>query len=45
MYDQSDKMITIEGQHKQIQSQYGDGVQGYNDKLCQMLKKSQARLV
>ena len=34
MYDQSDKMKTIEGQH-----QYEDSVQGKCDQLCQMLKK------
>ena len=45
VYDQSNKMKTIEGQYQQIQSQYGDGVQGLDDQLCQMLKKSQARLV
>ena len=28
VYGQSDKMITIEGQQQQIQSQYGDGVYG-----------------
>ena len=45
MYDQSDKMKTIEGQYQYIQSQYVDGVQGWYDQLYQMLKKSQARLV
>ena len=43
--DQSDKMKTIEGQYQKIKSQHGDGVQGEDDQLCQMLKKSQARLV
>ena len=28
VYDQSNKMKTIERQHQQIQSQYGDGVKG-----------------
>ena len=44
MYGKSDKMNAIEGQHQLIQSQYGDGVQGWDDQLCQMLNKSQARL-
>ena len=45
MYDQSDKMKTIVGQHQCIQSQYGDGVQGWSDQLCQILKKCYAKLV
>ena len=44
MYDQSDKMKTIEGQYQLIKSLYGDGVQGWDFQLCQMQKKSQARL-
>ena len=30
VYDQSDKMKTIEGEYQYIQSQYVDGVQGYD---------------
>ena len=45
MYDQSDKMKTIEGQHQKIQSQLEGGVQGWDGQLCEILKKSQARLI
>ena len=40
MYDQSDKMKTIEGQY-----QYGDGIQGLDNQLCPMLNKSKAIIV
>ena len=37
MTDQSDKMKSI-GDGMYISSHFGDGVQGWSDQLCQMLR-------
>ena len=44
MSAQSEERKTIGGQYQYVHGHYGDGVQGLRDELCQMLKKSQAKV-